>query len=536
MRCLCCHRDGVPSAATVCPGCGAYLPSLLRDVLPAGTFLKGEDYHIDYALGRGGFGITYRAVHVLLDSVVAIKEHYPQDYAFRDRETGCLVVTTGKRETYQRGLQRFIREGRILSSLRHPNVVRVQNLFEERDTAYLVMDYLHGSPLTQVAADRSGGFPHAWVEKVVGQLVAALTAIHETGVYHLDLKPDNVMITPGDQVVLVDFGAARRGYTGTSTQPFTPEYAAPEVMAGADVGPESDLFSLGMMLHELITNKPPPPAVSRLTEKKSRSWRPTVAEPWKTLLEEALCLDKEDRPSSVRDWWDRRSRAIKEPRPPVSKLSVKCPSCHRSFSVGGSGTCRCPSCRWEFEVDAHGEVIAGWPIIIECPNPDCHFEIVTKAGAVTCPRCNWKFTVDERGTVVDGRPIRTGCPHCLYGFYAARTGAQRCPKCGWEFEIDQRGLVVAGRPIMTQCPNCSHDFPVTGAGEWDCPACGWTFMIDRYGNVRAGKPIDVTCPVCTHRFRVQRSGRQRCPVCQSELQISHTGVATDRASDDPSDL
>ena len=83
MRCLHCGRDGVSVSAESCPKCGVHLPSLMRDLLPMGSLLRGGAYRIDYPLGRGGFGITYRAIHLGLEKLVAIKEFYPREHAVR---------------------------------------------------------------------------------------------------------------------------------------------------------------------------------------------------------------------------------------------------------------------------------------------------------------------------------------------------------------------------------------------------------------------------------------------------------------------
>ena len=134
----------------MCPECGVYLSSLLRDVLPTGTLLRSGAYRVDYALGRGGFGITYRAMHVALEQAVAIKEFYPQEYAVRASAAGTLMVSSAQNEAYQRALERFTWEGKILAGLNHPGIVRVSDLFEERGTAYLVMELISGESLSSV--------------------------------------------------------------------------------------------------------------------------------------------------------------------------------------------------------------------------------------------------------------------------------------------------------------------------------------------------------------------------------------------------
>jgi len=302
MRCLHCHHDEIPASTVVCPQCGVHLPSLLRDVLPGGTSLRGGTYRIDHPLGRGGFGITYRAMHEGLDHPVAIKEFYPQAYAMREGTTGHLSVPARDREMYERGLARFTREGRLLVRLNHPGIVRVTDLFEERGTAYLVMDLLVGRTLRNELDNRPNRrFPPGRTRTLVGKLVSALQAVHTAGIYHLDIKPDNVMVTSDHRPVLVDFGASRQGFGGKSTQVFTMEYAPLEVLAGQEVGPQSDLFELAMMTHELLTGKRPPAALARLT---GDDWSPSgLGEPWEELLTQALQIRKEDRPDSIRRWW-----------------------------------------------------------------------------------------------------------------------------------------------------------------------------------------------------------------------------------------
>nr|WP_238360728.1 right-handed parallel beta-helix repeat-containing protein [Iningainema tapete] len=277
------------------------MPSLMRDVLPIGSLLRGGAYHIDYPLGRGGFGITYRAIHLGLDKLVAIKEFYPREHVVRDSSTQSLSIPATQQEFYQRGLQRFIREGRILAKLSHRNVVQVQDLFEEQNTAFLVMELVEGRTLKDELASHPKGLPLQRVETVMEQLVEALEAVHQAGVYHLDLKPDNVLLSGNERVVLIDFGAAaRQGLSSHSTRAYTETYAAPEVIAGRDIGPESDIFELGMMLHEMLTGERPLPALSRLLQD---TWQPKLAQPWQRLIQAALPLGGDERPNNVRQWW-----------------------------------------------------------------------------------------------------------------------------------------------------------------------------------------------------------------------------------------
>ena len=274
MRCLHCSFEGVDAATVLCPKCKVHLPSLMRDLLQPGAELHGGKYRVDYALGQGGFGITYLARHASLKKPVAIKEFYPQEQVVREATTGQIVLKSSGEDAYRRALRRFMREGETLASLDHPSVVRVNDQFEEHGTAYLVMDLIEGRTLKDELDSQPGRrLPEARVREITAQLVSALEAVHARGVYHLDIKPDNILIRPDGRAVLVDFGASKQGLGTRSTQSFTLEYAAPEIIAGdADVGPASDLFELGMVVHEMLTGERPPSALTRLTR---RDWEAT---------------------------------------------------------------------------------------------------------------------------------------------------------------------------------------------------------------------------------------------------------------------
>jgi eukaryotic-like serine/threonine-protein kinase len=324
MRCLNCRREGIALETQVCPQCGVHLPSLMRDLLPTGTLLDGEKYRIDYALGQGGFGITYRAADMNLERPVAIKEFYPQAYVQRDPLSGTVSVSYSEADTYGRWLGRFEREGRILARLSHPGIVKVYSLFKENQTAYLVMELLQGRTLRDELDAQSGKkLAPERVVTLATEMVSALDTVHREGVYHLDLKPDNVMLTGDRRIVLVDFGAARQDFgkdpkQKSSTRAMTPRYAPLELLSSQPVGPESDLFELGMILCEALTGECPPAVLDRLSQER---WEPeNVPEPWQGLLVEALQLQKANRPQSVAQWW--QGYALTEPVVSPSTIPV----------------------------------------------------------------------------------------------------------------------------------------------------------------------------------------------------------------------
>jgi serine/threonine protein kinase len=289
---------------------------MLADMLAPGTLLCGGAFRVDYAVGQGGFGITYRATDTRLSRSVAIKEFFPRGAAHRETKTGRVIVRTSERAGTRRALDRFTREGRLLAQVTHPNVVRVHQLFEEHDTAYLVMEYLAGRTLREElnAAQTAlgvGRLSEGRVREVAGDIVSALSAVHAAGVLHLDIKPENTMLVRdplrgpgGERAVLIDFGAGRQD-TGenapTSTVFLTVPYAPPELMLRQELGPESDIFQVGMLLHELLTGKLPPSAMVRLAGDRFNTDK--LPDPWAGILAHALYLERDARPKDIAAWW-----------------------------------------------------------------------------------------------------------------------------------------------------------------------------------------------------------------------------------------
>ncbi|MCM1981556.1 serine/threonine protein kinase, partial [Lyngbya confervoides] len=289
----------------------------MRDLLIPGTELAGGTYEIEHALGRGGFGVTYRARHKFFSRSVAIKEYFPQEHAHREGTTGRLITPASSEIPYQKWFERFKREGQILYDLNerdpHPNIVRVQNLFEERNTVYLVMELLEGKTLRDELDARGGkGLPRQRVVEIMNALVGALSKVHEQNLYHLDIKPENVMVTKAGRIVLLDFGAARqelsrtRSKSAASSVAFSESYAPPELMAAEELSSATDVFELGMLLHEMLTGQLPPSALNRFM--REREWRARLETPWQEMVDSAIRMEASERPRNVKAWWGRYER------------------------------------------------------------------------------------------------------------------------------------------------------------------------------------------------------------------------------------
>jgi serine/threonine-protein kinase len=278
-------------------------PSDPRGPLPVGTELDGGRYRLGEPLGRGGFAITYDAVDVRLDRTVAIKELFPAS-ARRDGRT--VVVGGDDAPAFGRARDRFLREATTLARFAHPSIVRIYAVFEERGTAYIVLERIGGRTLAAELAARRGPMTEAEALDVATQLAGALDTIHRAGVLHRDVSPSNLIRADDGRVVLIDFGLARPfdDHTMTMTRIVTPGYAPPEQHAGeAHFTPRADVYAVGATLHRLLSGEVPPASTRRVAGGVDITplWRvnPTVSRRVSDAVTAALALDPEDRPASV---------------------------------------------------------------------------------------------------------------------------------------------------------------------------------------------------------------------------------------------
>ncbi len=231
-------------------------------------------YRIESVLGKGAFGITYLAHDVNLDRQVAIKEYLPGDFAIRKDDLTVQPTTYGRKEDFVWGLKRFVSEAKILTKFEHPNLVRVFNVFEMNNTAYMVMNYEVGKSLQQILKGRKT-LTEAELTKIIIPLLSGLEVMHEKGFVHRDIKPGNIFIRADGSPVLLDFGSARqtRGERGqeaseaqdTVTTLVSPGYAPIEQYSSQSnrQGPWTDIYGLAATLYKTVTGKMPIAAVDR---------------------------------------------------------------------------------------------------------------------------------------------------------------------------------------------------------------------------------------------------------------------------------
>ena len=235
--------------------------------LPPGTVL--HDYVIDSELGSGGFSMVYLARHRLnSDWLFAIKEYLPRELVVRDNDGASVhPVDTEAKNAFEDGLRRFRDEAEQLRKFRNePYIVSCLNYFERNGTAYLVMDYDDGLPLSEFLRRREDAgqpFTEKDLLAVVEPLLEGLTVVHRAGVLHRDIKPGNIFVRRQDDItgrpahpVLIDFGAAKQNYLARhsrSQAPYTPGYAAYEqVSSEEDIGPWTDIYAIGALMWRIV--------------------------------------------------------------------------------------------------------------------------------------------------------------------------------------------------------------------------------------------------------------------------------------------
>jgi serine/threonine-protein kinase len=201
-------------------------------------------YQIISELGQGAMGVVYKAKDPLIDREVAIK-------------TINLSLAQEEREEYE---ARFYQEAKAAGRLSHPNIVTIYDVGRTEDIAYIAMEYLHGRELRDILNDNKI-LPIGQVIDIISQVALGLSYAHEHEIVHRDIKPSNVMVIRDGHVKITDFGIARMASAAVRTQTGmvlgSPKYMSPEQVMGKLTDQRSDIFSLGVMLYEMLTGQAP---------------------------------------------------------------------------------------------------------------------------------------------------------------------------------------------------------------------------------------------------------------------------------------
>ncbi|GAA2685274.1 serine/threonine-protein kinase [Streptomyces lunalinharesii] len=290
-----------------------------------------DRYELSSLLGQGGMGQVWIGYDRRLDRRVGVKLLRP------DRVAG-----TPDGEEMRR---RFVRECRVTAQVDHPGLVTVHDAGSDDQDLYLVMQYVDGADLSDHLAEHDP-YPWPWAVSVAAQLCAVLAAVHAVPIVHRDLKPRNVMIRPDGSLVVLDLGIASALDTDTTRLTHTgspigsPAYMAPEQAMGGAVGPYTDLYALGVLLHELLSGEVPFAGSTALgvlhrhlheEPVPVRRLRPDVPEELEALVLHLLRKDPQARPADAQEVYAALApllpRAAGGPRAALSPMDPTRPFC-----------------------------------------------------------------------------------------------------------------------------------------------------------------------------------------------------------------
>jgi serine/threonine protein kinase len=257
-------------------------------------------YEVIGELGQGAMGVVYKARDPLIDRVVAIK-------------TINLGLAMDEKEEYE---GRFYQEAKAAGRLNHPNIVTIYDVGKSGDVAYIAMEFLEGRELRDVLKEGTL-LPVEQVLNIVAQVAQGLAYAHEHDIIHRDVKPSNIMVIRDGNVKITDFGIARMGSSSVRTQTGmvlgSPKYMSPEQVMGKTIDQRSDIFSLGVMLYEMLTGQAPfdgenvnaimYQTLNAITPPPS-TLNPSVPEMVNFIVAKALAKKVEDRYQNAKDFAD----------------------------------------------------------------------------------------------------------------------------------------------------------------------------------------------------------------------------------------
>ena len=308
-RCMKCMHP-LTAGETVCPECGRAYGSANAETfaLKPGTILEGK-YLVGEMLGQGGFGITYIGFDLLLEQKVAIKEYYPMSTGMVSRDGHSTVVWSsammGKTGT-QKGFDSFLKEARKMAKLGGiPGVVGVKSVFIQNETAYIVMDFIEGETLLK-KLQKNGPMDFDSCVKLMTPIMQALAEVHEHGIIHRDISPDNIMVRPDGKLILLDLGAAKdldiQGNDGSvqSSQMVAKHGFSPieQYSKSGKVGPWTDIYAMAATIYYCCTGILPPPATDRTID-DTLACQPLLTQAQFDILADCMHMRPQDRPQSM---------------------------------------------------------------------------------------------------------------------------------------------------------------------------------------------------------------------------------------------
>jgi len=269
------------------------------------------DYTVERTLGQGGFGTTYLCRDNNLQRQCVLKEFTPHEIVDRGRNGELKPRSWRQRKELRSALRSFLSEAQKLARFSHPNIVRINRYFSGNGTGYFVMDYEYGVALRSLIAEAGGHLDEREIEAILLPLCDGLKTLHDQGLIHRDIKPDNILVRPDGSPVLIDFGAAIDLSTVRSAEFYviaTPRYAPIEQYDSRfPQGPWIDIYALSATIYELVCGLPPPQVQNRLGEQDPMRpardiGRGKYGDRILGLIDQGLAVNFRERPLNMEDF------------------------------------------------------------------------------------------------------------------------------------------------------------------------------------------------------------------------------------------
>ena len=276
--------------------------------LQSGTII--DQYVIERELAHGGFSSVYLARHTSDQTQVAIKEYLPRKLAHRTWNNVVVANSDESNALFLRGRALFFEEAKALATLKHANIVEVINFFQANQTVYMVMVYDYGVMLNRLLREKQQRVTDEFLLSVFNPLLNGVGVIHQNDFVHLDIKPGNILIRPGNDPLLLDFGAIH-SHTNQQklkrskvlTRGFSP---IEQYIHDGVLGPWTDIYAIGATMRTCLDSVAPPPAPDRKTKDTLIPAAKTHKRNYSTHLLEAIDwameIEPENRPQSIKEF------------------------------------------------------------------------------------------------------------------------------------------------------------------------------------------------------------------------------------------
>ena len=267
------------------------------------------NYEIVRALGSGGFSVVYLGIDKSEHKYVAIKEFFPEGLAIRQ---GSLIKPiTRYVDEYNWAKSKFLEEARVLGRFDNPSIVDIDQVFELREAAYLVMEFVQGITMKSWLKQIGGAANQAELDLILRPIISALSLIHRNHILHRDISPDNIILRNDLSPVLIDFGAAREAINrrnGKSSAIVKDGLSPPEQYSTVsnNQGPWSDIYSLAATLYYSVSGKFPIDATDRIVDDKliglNYHYSSNYRSNFLRAIEWGLKLAPSERPQTIMEW------------------------------------------------------------------------------------------------------------------------------------------------------------------------------------------------------------------------------------------